>query len=127
MKKHTIGAAGMTNPIPSHPLATRAGPFLFMSGQMGLSEAAAARSSSYEELGGEPPYPALGLLAPNTWEEAFVAQTRTIYDRITALLSARARRCRTSSSTVCICATCATFRPWRARARACSPADWRRR
>ncbi len=38
MKKHTIGAAGMTNPIPSHPLATRAGPFLFMSGQMGLSE-----------------------------------------------------------------------------------------
>ena len=87
MKKHTIGVAGMTNPIPSHPLATRAGPFLFMSGQMGLSEDSGRPFRSYQELGGEPPYPALGLLAPNTWEEAFVAQTRTIYDRIGALLT----------------------------------------
>ena len=52
MKKQTIGAAGMTNPIPSHPLATRAGPFLFMSGQMGLSEASGRPFRSYQELGG---------------------------------------------------------------------------
>ena len=45
---------------------------------------------SYEELGGEPPYPALGLLAPNTWEEAFVTQTKTIYDRIATLLGDQA-------------------------------------
>ncbi len=87
MKRQTISASGVANPIPSHALATRAGPFLFMSGQMGVSENSGRPFQSYEELGGEPPYPALGLLAPNTWEEAFVAQTRTIYDRIGALLT----------------------------------------
>jgi enamine deaminase RidA (YjgF/YER057c/UK114 family) len=86
MKKQTISVSGLTNPIPSHALATRAGPFLFMSGQMGLSEKTGRPIQSYAEIGGEAPYPALGLLAPNTWEEAFVAQTKTIYDRIAALL-----------------------------------------
>ena len=76
MKRQTISLSACTNPIPSHPLATRAGPFLFMSGQMGLSEKTGRPFQSYAELGGEPPYPALGLLAPNTWEEAFVTQTR---------------------------------------------------
>jgi enamine deaminase RidA (YjgF/YER057c/UK114 family) len=70
-------------------LATRAGPFLFMSGQMGLSEKSGRPFQSYQELGGEPPYPALGLLAPNTWEEAFVAQTKTIYDRIGTVMRAQ--------------------------------------
>ena len=60
-----------------------------MSGQMGLSQKTGRPFQSYQELGGEPPYPALGLLAPNTWEEAFVTQTRAIYDRIGALLSAQ--------------------------------------
>ena len=46
-------------------------------------------AAALEELGGEPPYPALGLLAPNTWEEAFVTQTKTIYDRIAALSAER--------------------------------------
>jgi len=86
MKKRTISVSGMTNPVPSHSMATRAGPFLFMSGQIGLSEKSGRPFQSYEELGGEPPYPALGLLAPNTWEEAFVTQTKTIYDRIATLL-----------------------------------------
>ena len=44
MRRQTISASGMTNPIPSHAPATRAGPFLFMSGQMGLQNTAAARS-----------------------------------------------------------------------------------
>lgn len=86
MKKSTITGSGITNPIPSHPLATRAGPFLFMSGQMGLSERSGRPVQRYGELGGEPPFPALGLLAPDSWEEAFVAQTRTIYNRIAMLL-----------------------------------------
>src|SRR5215204_3767254 len=89
MKRQTISLPALHNPIPSHPLATRAGPFLFMSGQMGVSEKSGRPIQSYAELGGEPPYPALGLLAPNTWEEAFVAQTRTIYDRIGTLLNAQ--------------------------------------
>jgi enamine deaminase RidA (YjgF/YER057c/UK114 family) len=89
MKRQTITLPSLANAIPSHPLATRAGPFLFMSGQMGLSEKTGRPFQSYAELGGEPPYPALGLLAPNTWEEAFVTQTRAIYDRIGALLSAQ--------------------------------------
>ena len=86
MKKRTVSVSGMANPVPSHAMATRAGPFLFMSGQMGLSEKSGRPFQSYEELGGEPPYPALGLLAPNTWEEAFVTQTKTTYDRIATLL-----------------------------------------
>jgi enamine deaminase RidA (YjgF/YER057c/UK114 family) len=86
MKKRTVSVSGMANPVPSHAMATRAGPFLFMSGQMGLSEKSGRPFQSYEELGGEPPYPALGLLAPNTWEEAFVTQTKTVYDRIATLL-----------------------------------------
>jgi enamine deaminase RidA (YjgF/YER057c/UK114 family) len=87
MNKHTISASRLTNPVPSHPLATRAGPFLFMSGQMGLSKQSGRPLQGYGELEGEPPYPALGLLAPNTWEEGFVAQTKTIYDRIGTLLA----------------------------------------
>jgi enamine deaminase RidA (YjgF/YER057c/UK114 family) len=55
MKKRTISVSGMTNPIPSHPVATRAGPVLFMSGQIGLSEKSGRPFQSYEELGGEPP------------------------------------------------------------------------
>jgi enamine deaminase RidA (YjgF/YER057c/UK114 family) len=89
MKRQTISLPDLTNPIPSHPLAVRAGPFLFMSGQMGVAERSGRPVQTYAELDGEPPYPALGLLAPNTWEEAFVAQTRTIYDRIGALLGAQ--------------------------------------
>jgi hypothetical protein len=37
MKKRTVSMSGMVNPIPSHPIATRAGPLLFLSGLMGLS------------------------------------------------------------------------------------------
>jgi len=87
VKRQTIHASALINPIPSHALATRAAPFLFMSGQLGLAATSGRPVATYRELGGEPPYPALGLLAPNTWEEAFVAQTRTIYDRIGALLA----------------------------------------
>jgi enamine deaminase RidA (YjgF/YER057c/UK114 family) len=43
MKKSTISGSGIANPIPSHPLATRAGPLLFISGQMGLSEKSGRR------------------------------------------------------------------------------------
>jgi enamine deaminase RidA (YjgF/YER057c/UK114 family) len=89
MRRQTISASGMTNPIPSHAPATRAGPFLFMSGQMGLAEHSGRPFQHYKELEGEPPYPALGLLAPNTWEETFVTQTKTIYDRIGAMLIAQ--------------------------------------
>ena len=85
MKKQTIPDGVISNPVPSHALATRAGPFLFMSGQLGLSAASGRPFSGYREFGGEPPYPALGLLAPNSWEEAFVTQTHAIYDRIGAL------------------------------------------
>jgi enamine deaminase RidA (YjgF/YER057c/UK114 family) len=56
-----------------------------MSGQMGLSPRSGRPYTGYRELGSDPPYPALGLLAPNSWEEAFVAQTRAIYDRIGAI------------------------------------------
>jgi enamine deaminase RidA (YjgF/YER057c/UK114 family) len=89
MKKQTISVPDIANPIPSHPLATRAGPFLFLSGQMGISEKSGRPVQTYAELSGEPPYPALGLLAPDSWEEAFVAQTKTIYQRIEALLKAQ--------------------------------------
>jgi len=82
MRKTTVPDSVVSNPIPSHALATRAGPFVFMSGQLGLSPETHRPYTGYRELGGSPPYPALGLLAPNSWEEAFVTQTRTIYDRI---------------------------------------------
>jgi enamine deaminase RidA (YjgF/YER057c/UK114 family) len=85
MKKQTISDGVISNPVPSHALATRAGPFLFMSGQLGLSSSSDRPFSGYREFGGEPPYPALGLLAPNSWEETFVTQTHAIYDRIGAL------------------------------------------
>ena len=127
MKRQTISASGMTNPIPSHAPATRAGPFLFMSGQMGLAEHSGRPFQHYKELEGEPPYPALGLLAPNTWEETFVAQTKTIYDRIGAMLIAQGSTLQDIVFHSSICATCVIFQPLRARARACSPADWRRR
>lgn len=82
MKKKTVSDNIVSNPIPSHAVATRAGPFLFMSGQLGLSAKNGRPCSGYRETGGEPPFPALGLLAPDSWEEAFVTQTRAIYDRI---------------------------------------------
>jgi enamine deaminase RidA (YjgF/YER057c/UK114 family) len=85
MKKQIIPDSVISNPVPSHALGTRAGPFLFMSGQLGLSASSGRPFSGYQEFGGEPPYPALGLLAPNSWEEMFVTQTRAIYDRIAAL------------------------------------------
>ena len=85
MKKQTVSEGVISNPIPSHALATRAGPYLFMSGQLGVSAASGRPCTGYRQYGGEPPFPALGLLAPDTWEEAFVTQTRTAYDRIGAL------------------------------------------
>jgi enamine deaminase RidA (YjgF/YER057c/UK114 family) len=57
-----------------------------MSGQLGLAASNARPCAGYRELGKERPFPALGLLAPDTWEEAFVAQTHATYDRIGALL-----------------------------------------
>ena len=85
MKKQTVSEGVISNPIPSHAIATRAGPFLFMSGQLGVSAKSGRPCTGYRQFGGEPPFPALGLLAPDTWEEAFVTQTRTAYDRIGAL------------------------------------------
>lgn len=86
MKKTIVQSAAITNPVPSHALATRAGPFVFMSGQMGINEATARPYGGYHELGRQPPYPALGSIAPNTWEEAIVAQTWAAYDRMGTLL-----------------------------------------
>jgi len=86
MRKQVITSAAVRNLVPSHALATRAGPFLFLSGQMGIDDATGRPYRTYRELGGEPPYPALGLLAPNTWEEAAVTQTWAAYDRIGRLL-----------------------------------------
>ena len=89
MKKQTVSEDLIGNPIPSHAIATRAGPFMFMSGQLGLSPDTGRPYGSYRERGGEPPFPALGLLAPDTWEEAFVTQTRAIFERIGALLKSQ--------------------------------------
>jgi enamine deaminase RidA (YjgF/YER057c/UK114 family) len=89
MKKQTVSENVIGNPIPSHAIATWVGPFMFMSGQFGLSPDTGRPCSGYRERGGEPPFPALGLLAPDTWEEAFVTQTRAIYEQIGALLTSQ--------------------------------------
>jgi enamine deaminase RidA (YjgF/YER057c/UK114 family) len=89
MKKQTVSESVIRNPIPSHAIATLTGPFMFMSGQLGLSPNTGRPYSGYREHGGKPPFPALGLLAPDSWEEAFVTQTRTIFERIGALLKSQ--------------------------------------
>jgi enamine deaminase RidA (YjgF/YER057c/UK114 family) len=86
MKKHAVGSRRVAAPILGFPLAVRAGPLLFISGRAGLDHASGLPLSGYRELGRKP-VPALGLLAPDSWEEAFVAQTARIYEDLEILLT----------------------------------------
>jgi enamine deaminase RidA (YjgF/YER057c/UK114 family) len=86
MKKALVESRSVRPPIAGFPVATRAGHLLFISGRVGLGRESGLPVSSYAELGRKPA-PALGLLAPDSWEETFVAQASRIYDELEALLN----------------------------------------
>src|SRR5436190_1733697 len=84
MKKAIVESRTVRPPVAGFPVATRAGQLLFISGRAGLGESGLPLSG-YAELGRKPP-PALGLLAPDSWEETFVAQASRIYEDLETLL-----------------------------------------
>jgi enamine deaminase RidA (YjgF/YER057c/UK114 family) len=86
MKKQVVESRSVAAPVPGFPVATRAGHLLFVSGRAGLDRESALPLSGYRELGRKPP-PALGLLAPDSWEETFVAQASRIYEDLETLLA----------------------------------------
>ena len=86
MKKEIVASASVAAPIAEFPVATRAGHLLFISGRAGLDRESGIPLTGYRELGRKPA-PALGLLAPDSWEEAFVAQATRIYDDLALLLA----------------------------------------
>ena len=86
MKKTIIVESRVFNPHPIFPLATKAGPFLFMSGQSGLDPVTGLPIHSYNDLGGKRPYPALGMMAPDSWEEALIAQSARAYENLDVIL-----------------------------------------
>jgi enamine deaminase RidA (YjgF/YER057c/UK114 family) len=86
MKKEIVSRSTVASPVPGFPVATRAGHLLFLSGRMGLDPASGLPLSGYAELGRKPP-PALGLMAPDSWEEIFVSQASRAYQDIETLLA----------------------------------------
>lgn len=86
MKKEIIGRSAVSAPVAGFPVATRAGHLLFISGRVGLDHASGMPLSGYQALGRKPP-PALGLLAPDSWEEAFVSQASRMYEELETLLT----------------------------------------
>ena len=86
MKKEIVAHSAVSAPVPGFPVATRAGSLLFLSGRAGLDRSTGLPLSGYRELGRRPA-PALGLLAPDSWEEAFVSQAARIYEEIETLLA----------------------------------------
>ena len=84
MKKETVESRSVRSPVTGFPVATRAGHLLFISGRAGLGDSSLP-VSGYGELGRKPA-PALGLLAPDSWEETFVAQASRIYEDLETLL-----------------------------------------
>ena len=85
MKKEIVSSRAVAAPVSGFPVATRAGHLLFMSGRVGLDRGSGLPLTGYRELGRKP-VPSLGLLAPDSWEEAFVAQASRIYEDIETLL-----------------------------------------
>jgi enamine deaminase RidA (YjgF/YER057c/UK114 family) len=85
MKKEIVESS-VRAPVAGFPVATKAGHLLFISGRAGLDRNSALPLSGYRELGHKPP-PALGLLAPDSWEETFVAQATRIYEDLETLLA----------------------------------------
>jgi len=85
MKKSIVARSAVAAPVAGFPVAARAGHLLFISGRAGLAHDAGFALTGYRELGRKP-VPALGLLAPDSWEEAFVAQAARIYEDLETLL-----------------------------------------
>lgn len=85
MKKSIVTRSAVAAPVPGFPVATRAGHLLLISGRAGLSHDSGLALAGYRELGRKP-VPALGLLAPDSWEETFVAQAARIYEDLETLL-----------------------------------------
>jgi len=86
MKKEVVESRGVRAPVAGFPVATKAGHLLFISGRAGLDRNSGLPLSGYRELGHKPA-PALGLLAPDSWEETFVAQATRIYEDLDTLLA----------------------------------------
>ena len=86
MKKRIVESQRVAAPVAGFPVAVRAGHLLFISGRVGLDPQSGMPLTGYCELGRKP-VPALGLLAPDSWEEAFVAQAARMYEELEALLT----------------------------------------
>ena len=86
MKKAVVASQRVAAPVEGFPVAVRAGHLLFISGRVGLDAQSATPLRGYGELGRKPA-PALGLLAPDSWEEAFVAQAARMYEDLEILLA----------------------------------------
>lgn len=86
MKKSVVVSRVIASPVVGFPVATRAGHLLFISGRAGLDRESGLPLTGYVELGRKP-IPALGLLAPDSWEETFVAQASRIYEDLETLLT----------------------------------------
>ena len=85
MKKSNVSSKAVAAPVAGFPVAVRAGHLLFISGRTGLAHDSGMPLTGYRELG-RMPVPALGLLAPDSWEEMFVAQAARIYEELETLL-----------------------------------------
>jgi enamine deaminase RidA (YjgF/YER057c/UK114 family) len=85
MKKSIVVHSAIAAPVAGFPVAARAGHLLFISGRAGLAHDSGFALTGYRELGRKP-VPALGLLAPDSWEETFVAQAARIYEDLETLL-----------------------------------------
>ena len=86
MKKTIVESHAVAAPVAGFPVATRAGHLMFISGRAGLDHHSGLPLAGYAELGRKP-VPALGLLAPDSWEETFVAQASRIYEDLETLLT----------------------------------------
>ena len=86
MKKSVVSSSRVKWPHQAHSLATRGGPFLFMSGQLALDAETGNPIRDYTDLRGDLPYPALGQMASDSWEAPTLAQASTIYDQMGTLL-----------------------------------------
>ncbi len=91
MKKEIVSRSAVAAPVAGFPVATRAGHLLFISGRAGLDYATGMPLTGYRELGRKP-VPALGLLAPDSWEEVFVSQAARIYEDLETLLAEHGAR-----------------------------------
>ena len=86
MKKAIVESTQVAAPVAGFPVATRAGHLLFLSGRVGLDTESGLPLTGYAQLGRKP-VPSLGLLAPDSWEETFVAQAARMYEDMETLLA----------------------------------------